>query len=190
MIEQVEEYKYLGITITSRLKWTTHIDNICSSARKKLGFLKHKLRRSSNELRNKAYKAIVKPSLEYASIVRDPHTTVDIEKIQRLAARFLYNRYKRRDSPSTMLQEAKLEGLKDRRIARIKFLSRLYFSKLGIDPQEYITTQSFEKSRHRYQHYIEPIFARTDVYKYSISPKTIADWNGLPHDSLLLAPDE
>lgn len=141
IVKQVDEHKYLAITITSRLKWTTHIDNVCSWSRKKLGLLKHKLGRSSNELRIKAYKAVVRPSLEYASIVWDFHTTtVDIakiERIQRLAARFIHSRYKRRDSPSVMLQEGNLECLKERRkIARIKFLSCLYFSKLGI---EYIT---------------------------------------------------
>lgn len=189
-IKQVDEYKYLGVTITSKLSWTAHIDNICSAARKKLGFLKHKLGRSSSSLKLKAYKSIIRPSLEYASIVWEPHTVTNIEKIekiQRLAARFIFNRYRRRDSPSVMLQDAELELLADRRkTARLNFFRLLYFSKLGLHGQDYITKDTTRASRHKHSHSIKPIFARTNTYKYSFFPKTVSDWNALPHNSPML----
>lgn len=39
----VSKYKYLGITLTSNLSWSTHISDICTSALRKLWFLKRKL---------------------------------------------------------------------------------------------------------------------------------------------------
>ena len=40
VLENVESIKYLGVTITSDLKWNSHIRNVCSKANKTLGFLR------------------------------------------------------------------------------------------------------------------------------------------------------
>lgn len=79
-IRQVNEYKFVGVTITWKLIYTAHIDGICSAARKKLGFLKRKLGCPPSSLKLRAYKALVSPSLKYASTVWDPHTVANTEK--------------------------------------------------------------------------------------------------------------
>ena len=38
-LEQVEHFKYLGALFSSDLSWSTHIDSICSKARKLVGLL-------------------------------------------------------------------------------------------------------------------------------------------------------
>ena len=38
VLENVESIKYLGVTITSYLKWNSHIRNACSKANRTLGF--------------------------------------------------------------------------------------------------------------------------------------------------------
>ena len=40
VLENVENIKYLGVTITSDLKWNSHIRNVCSKANITLGFLR------------------------------------------------------------------------------------------------------------------------------------------------------
>ena len=40
VLENVENIKYLGVTITNDLKWNTYISNICTKANKTLGFLR------------------------------------------------------------------------------------------------------------------------------------------------------
>lgn len=134
---------------------------------------------------------MVRPSLEYASVVWDPHTKSNIqkiEKIQRLAARFIYSRYRRRDSPSAMLQLANLEPLEDRRrAARLNLLRLIYFSKLEIKPENYMVKDSSRPSRHKHSCSIKPIFARTNLYKHSFFPKSISEWNLLPRNSTLLS---
>ena len=39
-LENVESIKYLGITITSDLRWNTHVSNVCTKANRTLGFLR------------------------------------------------------------------------------------------------------------------------------------------------------
>ena len=43
VLEQVSSTKYLGVTITSDLKWTPHINEICGKANSTIGFLKRNL---------------------------------------------------------------------------------------------------------------------------------------------------
>ena len=39
-LENVESIKYFGVTITSDLRWNTHVSNVCTKANRTLGFLK------------------------------------------------------------------------------------------------------------------------------------------------------
>ena len=39
-LENVESIKYLGVTITSDLRWNTHVSNVCTKANRTLGFLR------------------------------------------------------------------------------------------------------------------------------------------------------
>ena len=43
VLENVENIKYLGVTITSDLKRNSHIRNVCSKANRTLGFLRRNL---------------------------------------------------------------------------------------------------------------------------------------------------
>ena len=46
-LENVESIKYLGVTITSGLRWNTHVSNVCTKANRTLGFLRRNLYSSS-----------------------------------------------------------------------------------------------------------------------------------------------
>ena len=37
VLDNVENIKYLGVTITNDLKWNTHVSNICTKAKRTLG---------------------------------------------------------------------------------------------------------------------------------------------------------
>jgi hypothetical protein len=64
------------------LKWESHINNICGKANKTLGFLRRNLNIGSTSVKEQAYKALVRPSLEYACSVWDPNIKSDINKIE------------------------------------------------------------------------------------------------------------
>ena len=72
MLDIVSSAKYLGVTISDDLSWSTHIDNITKSANKTLGFLKRNIRVHNKDLKSVAYRTLVRPQLEYASTVCPP----------------------------------------------------------------------------------------------------------------------
>ena len=74
---QVENYmknepKYLGVTITSELKWNTHITNTCKSAKQKLGLIYCNFQLADQCALSQLYKALMLPKLDYCSCVLDP----------------------------------------------------------------------------------------------------------------------
>ena len=87
-LEVVDKAKYLGVTIQGDLRWTTHVANITGKANSSLAVLKRNVRVSSKTIKAAAYKAIVRPHLEFCSSVWDPPTTnliKPIEMVQRSA---------------------------------------------------------------------------------------------------------
>ena len=93
VLEAVSNARYLGVGISSNLKWNTHVDRIAANAGRSLGFVKRNIKTRSPKIREMAYQSLVRPKLEYASAVWDPHTkeeTRRIEKVQRRAARWTF----------------------------------------------------------------------------------------------------
>ena len=93
LLEQVQNYKYLGVTITSSLSWSDHIQSICLKSRRLVGLLYHQFYNyaDSNTLRQ-FYLSCIRPHryLEYACTVWDPHLTKDItllENVQMFACK-------------------------------------------------------------------------------------------------------
>ena len=74
-LEQVETFKYLGVLLSSDLSWSAHIDSICTKARKVIGLLYR--RRFYGDVDNHSllelYSVLVRPHLEYAAPIWDPH---------------------------------------------------------------------------------------------------------------------
>ena len=92
VLENVESIKYPGVTITSDLKWNSHIRNVCSKANRTLGFLRRNLFSCPQDVKEAAYKSMVRPILENGSTVWDPHCNGlndELENVQRRAARFV-----------------------------------------------------------------------------------------------------
>ena len=95
-LEVVPCARYLGVDISHDLSWKPNINRITGNANRSLGFLRRNLKAKNLQLRERAYKAIVRPQLEYAAPVWDPHTQDDINKnemVQRRAAQWVLNDY-------------------------------------------------------------------------------------------------
>ena len=56
VLENVENIKYLGITITNDLRWNTHVSNICTKANRALGFLRRNLSACPQDAKESACK--------------------------------------------------------------------------------------------------------------------------------------
>ena len=80
-LENVQSAKYLGITITDNMDWGQHVSEISSKATKTLGFLRRNLAFAPSSTKEVAYKALVRPKLEYAAPIWSPHSKLQINQI-------------------------------------------------------------------------------------------------------------
>ena len=186
VLENVDSIKYLGVTITNDLKWNTHINNICTKANRTLGSLRRNLFSCPQDVKEAAYKGLVRPVLEYGSSVWDPHTKClqeELEKVQNRAARFVTRNYTctfEEGSMTGILEQLKWESLKKRRTD-----NRLILLYKGLKGKARIPTDDPKTRRCRNSHSkaFQLPSASIEAYKCSFFPQTIRDWNDLP-DSL------
>ena len=69
IIQSVTREKYLGITISNDLNWSTHINTITNKYNAKFGFRRRNLSRCPQKLNATAYLSLVRQTLEYAASV-------------------------------------------------------------------------------------------------------------------------
>ena len=62
VLTEVKSAKYLGVTTSNDMTWNNHIDSTAAKAKKRLGFLKRNIKVKDSTLKEKAYKAIVRPT--------------------------------------------------------------------------------------------------------------------------------
>ena len=177
-------HPYLGVDISNNLSWSTHINRISSSASKQLGFIRRNLFSCTRQIKQTAYTSLVRPHIEYACSVWDPHQKNlinKIEMVQRRAARFVMNDYNSTSSVSAMLKELDWSSLQNRRTAsRLSILHRAREGILPL-PVENLLLPLQRPSRHSHQNSYQILSVNKNCYKYSFWPKTIIDWNSLPH---------
>ena len=187
VLENVDSIKYLGVTITSDLKWNSHMRNVCSKANRTLGFLRRNLFSCPQDVKEAAYKSMVRPILEYGSTVWDPHCkglNDELENVQKRAARFVTRNYNYETGRMTgILEELKWETLQKRR--KDKRLILLY---KGLKGKARIPTDDLIPKNRRCRNQHSLVFqiptASIDAFLKSFFPQTIRDWNVLP-DSLI-----
>ena len=140
---------------------------------------------SSRNIKEKAYKSLVRPQLEYSATVWDPFQQghIDqIEKVQRRAARYVTGRHRNRSSVGQMIDQLQWPSLKQRRKeSRLAMLYKIINSKVAIDQQKYFSKPT-RTSRHSQHHTLAIPSARKDSRKWSFFINTVRDWNNLPPD--------
>ena len=83
LLEEVPMFKYLGVTLSSDLSWSPHIQGVCSKARKVIGLLYRRYSQHSNsQVLVNLYMSLVRPHTEYAAPVWDPYHVCDITRIE------------------------------------------------------------------------------------------------------------
>ena len=81
--------KYLGVVITSNLKWNDHCKRIVQRATQSLNRIRRTMYGCTEKAKTLAYLALVRPCLEYCNVVWTLHTSKNIdllESVQRRAA--------------------------------------------------------------------------------------------------------
>ena len=87
-LEKVDSYKYLGVWLTSSLNWSMQVSSVCKKARQKLGVMYRKFYHANTATLQQLYITCIRPHLEYAAPVWDPHQLGlirTLEKVQEFA---------------------------------------------------------------------------------------------------------
>lgn len=86
-IERVNEFKYLGVIIDSRLNMKAHVEYICKKVAKKIGFLARISRKLPIQHRILLYKSIISPHFEYCPSILFTCGENEFGKLQKLQNR-------------------------------------------------------------------------------------------------------
>ena len=181
-LQEAQSFSYLGVTISSDLRWNEHVRNVSRKATRTLNFVKRNIYGCSPETKARAYMSLVRPQLEYASSVWDPYTEVlcsELERIQRRAARFVKNDYRHTSSVTGMLEDLDWRSLSHRRQeSRLILFFKSVSGKIAI-PTSHLQ-HPLRNTRHADVLTFIPLSSRINAYKFSFFPRTIVDWNLLP----------
>ncbi|XP_070198630.1 uncharacterized protein [Littorina saxatilis] len=212
ILQQVEQNPYLGIQISADLKWGPHITSLCKRAGSTLGFLRRNLRNCPRECRRLAYITLVRSTLEYGAVVWDPYYKQDVERlerIQRLAARFIMKDYVSKDPGcvTKMLEYLQLPTLQERRQQlRLTMLFKIINGLVpALPPDSFLTPVSVSRRRVKpkaYEGYesqnilqrqatnnsrcFKAPTSKTDQYRNSFFIKTVIEWNNLSEATVTL----
>ncbi len=183
MLEVVDDSKYLGVTISSDLSWTRHCENVGGKGNRSLGFLRRNFKDCTPKVKAALYTTMVRPALEYASTVWDPHLQKDVktlEQVQRRAARYVTKDYtsKTPGCVTAMVHNLHWDSLEDRRRNnRLVMLYKIQNNLVDINSTTFIQ-QSDSRTRGAQRLFQERIADVTQYHSYF--PRTIRDWNQLP----------
>ena len=105
--------------MSHNLCWSQHIQEVCNKAKKALGIIYRNISSHTNDPSTifRLYFALVRPHLEYAAQVWNPHLEKDIlclEKVQKFALRICIKDY--HESYENLLEFCKVPSLKKRRL--------------------------------------------------------------------------
>ena len=176
VIENGEIIKYLGITNTNDLRWNTYNSNICTKASRTLGVLRRNLYACPQEIKEAAFKGLVRLALEYSGSVCDSSGVGfqdELERVQNRAARFVTGNYNYDIGSMTgILEHLKWEFLKNqRRDSRHITLYKVLKGKASIAADDLIPPVRRCKNQHSSAFQVP--MANTDIYK--CSPLPISD---------------
>jgi hypothetical protein len=174
----------------SVVQWRRSSQPDSEGANKSLGFFKRNLKTSNTNIKSQAYLSLVRPKLEYACSVWNPHTAElcnKIEMVQRRAARYACNIYHNTSSVTDMLQTLTWPTLQQHRLkTKLIMFYKIVHHIVAVPTTILIPTDPRIRQFHpfTYRHR----YAFKDPYKYSFFPNTIIHWNLLPQTIVVLCP--
>ena len=185
-VTQQSEHKHLGVVLSDDLKWTKHINYIVGKALQKIGALYRQSSKLSRSQIESIYLSMIRPVLEYGSILFDNCSLSDekcIENVQRRAA-ILCTGAMRRSNSALLMEEVGWDSLKNRRtISKLIFFFKLCN---GQGPPHLQGTLQFApvsqrgcRSNTKHNRIVLEPFCRLTCNKKSFFPDCIHLWNSL-----------
>ena len=179
-LEEVDSAKYLGVNIHKTLSWNHHINSVTNKANSTRAFLQRNIYQCPRKTKELCYKTLVRPIVEYSSIIWDPLTATYIHKlemVQRRYARFVCGEYRTTSSVTAMINQLQWPTLQERR-AQAKATMMYRIVNNIVDVPHTFLTPTVALRGHSSRFHIP--FARIGVYRQSFFPDSIRIWNELP----------
>ena len=185
-VNEVQSFSDLGITVSSDLKWTSHIDKICCKASIVSYQLFKSIRSKNIWTWMKLYNTYVRPKVEYNTPVWSPSLTKDVTKLERFQRYFTKFAFQKCSIP--------FESYEDR-LKKIGYISlekrRIYFdlvllfkiisnsSDLKFNDYFSFTQTSYSLRSHSLQ--IRPLLnLNSNHWQNSFFGRVSTSWNSLP----------
>ena len=188
---RVSEFKYLGVWLSEKLDWSYHIQAITKTAVKTVGMLYRRFYKfASTQTLVKMYTTVVRPLLEYAAPVWDPHQQslkAALERVQKLAIRMCAKDWSA--SYYDLLSDFNLPTLNERRkLLKLSFFYQIqngHFhcpsSSVHLNPMD-LRLRNHDSTRLA----IGGPAPHTCSYDASFYPDAVRLWNELPSEVRLV----
>ena len=186
-----QKVKYLGIVISSKLRWNDHCRYVVSKATKCLNRIRRAMFGCTQAAKVSAYKALVRPYLEYACVVWAPYTAQDIsllESVQNRAARWIKSFWdaaaqKWSKSSSVCISELGWPSLKTRRsYISIWTLYSIYHKRTAINFSRYFHFNTLATRSHALT--LNLASSTINAFRHSFFVTTPFLWNSIPFEIL------
>ena len=178
----------LGVTFASNLTFDKHISNIVRRANILIGIIKRTFSCLDQSMFRTLYTTLIRPHLDYASVVWNPYQLGHIraiEKVQRRATRIIpefrgysyFDRLKALNLPSLVYRRRRMDMIMVYKIIH------------GLDGSPFDMFFMYHDVPTRSNGYkLFKKFCHLNVRKYSFSQRVVNDWNTLPIE-VVQAPD-
>ena len=177
-MERVDDYKYLGVWISSNLSWSKHIAEVCCKARQKVGILYRKCYKNANK------DTMWYSDLEYAAPVWSPHLKgqlEDVESVQKLARRVCCKSWD--VHYQMLLSKSNIPSLSKRRLFLcLSFLFNIVKGPYSLPKHAPIELREYHHYSRSHNLTLKVPFAKTNTFYYAFFCDIIRHWNALPVD--------
>lgn len=174
-----DSVKDLGISINNFLSFSDHISNIVCSAKSKIAMIFRSFTTRDQTALLKAYRAFIRPLVEYCSIVWNPHRVSDIrnlESVQKLFTRRLL--YPNKMSYKERLASLHLDTLELRRTRLDLFCFKLLNGLTAGSPEDYGLAPNSNSTR-GHSKKLSLSTNRIDARKYFFAHRVSSIWSKL-----------
>ena len=185
-LDWVDSFKFLGVRVNRKLRWDDQCTDAATKATKVLNLLRRSLHGCKQNIKKRAYLALVRPHLEYCAPVWSPHYQKDkakLERVQRRATHWICSKWDPLNHCWSKSYDEELNELGWPTISQRHTLlvgSQVYkivHSLDSIDCSRYFVLRN---GRTRSQNSIVCIQSRINSFRYSFFVNSPFIWNSLP----------
>jgi hypothetical protein len=182
VIAMCDEIKDLGITVSSKIGFSSYINNTVARAHARSNLIYKCFTSRDITTLVRAYLVYVRPLLEYATCIWSPQHITAVRQVESVQRHFT----KRLPGLNNMNYDDRLAilGIEKLELRRLKqdliMVYKILFGLVDIDAKEIFTVRNANHEMRGHPYRLLQGHCRVDVRKHSFAERVIKVWNGLP----------